>query len=234
MANIESILKTVGIIPVIKIDNPETAVPMAKALIKGGINAAEITFRTSAAAKAIERISSELPEMFVCAGTVLNTEQANLAVMCGAKAVISPGTNPEVVKWCNDNNTPIFPGCATPTEIESAMSMGLTTVKLFPAEVVGGISMLKALYGPYRGIKFMPTGGITTKNVEEYLGLPNVIACGGTWICAEDLLASENYTAIEENAREASKIVARLRGSTAGADIDSSTKSGAYLCGRIN
>ena len=157
MVNIEQILRQTGVIPVIKLDDELQAVPLGHALLEGGIAAAEITFRTPAAAKSIEKLSAALPEMLVCAGTVLSVEQAKLSVQCGAKAVISPGTNREVVEWCLENKVPVYPGCATPTEVESAMNLGLTTVKLFPAEVAGGVKMPKALYGPYRGVKFMPS-----------------------------------------------------------------------------
>ena len=161
MANVEQVLRDTGVIPVIKLEDEQKAVSLGRALLEGGIPAAEVTFRTPAAAKSIENIAKALPEMFVCAGTVLSVEQAKLAVDCGAKAVISPGTNRDVVEWCVKNNVPVYPGCATPSEVEAAMGMGLTTVKLFPAEVVGGVKMLQALYGPYRGVKFMPTGGIS-------------------------------------------------------------------------
>lgn len=211
MVTLEKKLHETGIIPVVKIDNAEDAVPMANALLKGGISVVEVTFRTSAAASAIEKIATNVPEMLVLAGTVLSVEQAKLAADCGAKAIISPGTNEEVVKWCIMHHVPVFPGCATPTEVEYAMSLGLTTVKLFPAEVVGGVNMLKALYGPYRGIKFMPTGGLSTSNVSDYLSLPNVVACGGSWLCTDALLASKDYCTIENNAREASDIVKQFR-----------------------
>lgn len=213
MANEDMLLKETGIIPVIKIENAEHAVPLAQALLRGGIRVAEVTFRTSAAAAVIERISSAFAgEMLVCAGTVLNIEQANLAAACGAKAIISPGTNPSVVSWCKQKRMPVYPGCATPTEIEAAMELGLTTVKLFPAEVVGGVSMLQALYGPYAGIRFMPTGGVTPENAEAYLKQPNVLACGASWICPDALLSKGDFAAIEQNARLASSIVQRARG----------------------
>jgi Entner-Doudoroff aldolase len=212
MVNYNNILKEIGIIPVIAIENEEHAVPMAEALIKGGLNAAEITFRTDAASASIKRISDAFPDMFVCAGTVLSVKQALLAMESGAKAIISPGTNISLVKWCIDNNIPIYPGCATPTEVETSTSvMGLETVKLFPAEVVGGIGMLKALYGPYKNVKFMPTGGISPQNVAEYLSLPNVIACGGSWICSTDLLNAGDFKTIENNAKDAAEIVKSLR-----------------------
>ena len=170
-----------------------------------------MTFRTPAAAKSIENIAKALPEMFVCAGTVLSVEQAKLAVDCGAKAVISPGTNRDVVEWCVKNNVPVYPGCATPSEVEAAMGMGLTTVKLFPAEVVGGVKMLQALYGPYRGVKFMPTGGISPSNVKEYLSQPNVIACGGSWLCPAGDINEGNWAAITQRARECMALVQEVR-----------------------
>lgn len=212
MESVENILYKTGIVPVIKIDNAEQAVPLAKALLAGGIHSAEITFRTPAAAKAIEKISENLPEMFVCAGTVLSADQAQLAASCGAKAIISPGTNPEVVAWCRERGMPVYPGCATPTEIESAMAMGLSTVKLFPAEVVGGVKMLKALAGPYQNIKFMPTGGISPENVTDYLKLPNVIACGGSWLCPGKAVEQSDWETITALAKEAAQLVSSVRG----------------------
>ncbi len=200
-------LKKIGIVPVVKINRAETAVGLAKALCKGGLPAAEITFRTDAAEEAIRLIAQEVPEVFVCAGTVLNVENAEKAVKAGAKAIISPGTNLEVVRWCVNHSVPVIPGCATPTEVEACMREGLELVKLFPAEVVGGVKMLKALAGPYASMTFMPTGGISTKNVGEYLALKNVAACGGSWIVPEKLLDEERYEEIEALAREAAALV---------------------------
>ena len=205
------ILKQAGVIPVIKLEDAGDAVPLAKALTAGGINSAEITFRTAAAAESIRRISEECPDMFVCAGTVLSVEQAKLAVQSGAKAVISPGTNPAVVSWCLENSVPVYPGCATPTEVEAALGMGLTTLKLFPAEVVGGIAMLKALYGPYSGVKFMPTGGVSPTNLAEYLAQPNVIACGGTWLCPQKAVADGNWQKITDLAQACTDMVQQIR-----------------------
>lgn len=199
-------LKKIGIVPVVKINRAETAVGLAKALCKGGLPAAEITFRTDAAEEAIRLIVQEVPEVFVCAGTVLNVENAEKAVKAGAKAIISPGTNLEVVRWCVNHSVPVIPGCATPTEVEACMREGLELVKLFPAEVVGGVKMLKALAGPYASMTFMPTGGISTKNVGEYLALKNVAACGGSWIVPEKLLDEERYEEIEALAREAAAL----------------------------
>ncbi len=204
-------MRSAGVIPVIKLDSPEQAVPLGRALLKGGVKAAEITFRSPAAAKSIEAVSKELPDMFVCAGTVLTVEQAKLAVDCGAKAIVSPGTNPKVVEWCLRENIPVYPGCATPTEVEAALSMGLSTVKLFPAEAIGGVKLLKALYGPYADVRFMPTGGIFPANLKEYLRLPNVLCCGGSWLCPEDAMANGDWERIEALARSCSELVKKLR-----------------------
>lgn len=199
-------LASIGIIPVIKINDAEKAVPLARALCAGGLPAAEVTFRTPAAAEAIRRIRAEVPAVCVCAGTVLNAETAERAVEAGAEAVISPGTNPAVVKWCLEMGVPVIPGCATPTEVEACMRMGLDFVKLFPAEVVGGVAMLKALAGPYSHMAFMPTGGVSPENAAAYLAQKNVVCCGGSWMVPEKLLESGDFAAIERLARAAAKI----------------------------
>lgn len=211
MSKADTILEETGIIPVIKLEDAEKAVPLARALLAGGIPAAEVTFRTAAAPKAIEAMARELPRLFVCAGTVLSVEQAKLAVDCGAKAVISPGTNREVVEWCLGHSIPVYPGCATPTEVEAALRLGLSTLKLFPAEVVGGVNMLKALRGPYGAVRFMPTGGISPENVMDYLRQPNVVACGGSWLCPERAVAEGDWKRIEQLAAGAAALVRRAR-----------------------
>lgn len=195
-----------GIIPVIKINRSEDAVPLAEALERGGLPAAEITFRSEAAEASIRAITRAVPGVSVCAGTILTVENARRAVDAGAKAVISPGTNPEVVEWCLSQGIPVLPGCATPSEVEVCIAMGLTAVKLFPAEVVGGVKMLKALSGPYAFMQFMPTGGISVANVKEYLALSNVFACGGSWIAPETLIDSGNFAEIERLAKQAAEM----------------------------
>lgn len=202
-------LASIGIIPVIKINDAEKAVPLARALYAGGLPAAEVTFRTPAAAEAIRRIRAEVPAVCVCAGTVLNAETAARAVEAGAEAVISPGTNPAVVEWCLKTGVPVIPGCATPTEVEACMRMGLDFVKLFPAEVVGGVAMLKALAGPYGHMAFMPTGGVSPENAAAYLAQKNVVCCGGSWMVPEKLLESGDFAAIEQLARTAAEIAQR-------------------------
>lgn len=204
------IMKETGIIPVVAIEDASAAVPMAEALMRGGLPVAEITFRTDAAAKAIRNIAASVPNMLVCAGTVRSVRQAELAADSGAKAVISPGTNNDVVRWCLKNGIAVFPGCVTPSEIENASALGLDIVKFFPAEAAGGIDMLKALHGPYSDIRFMPTGGISLQNASKYLSLPNVIACGGSWICSRELLQTCDYAAIEKNAAECAALVRSL------------------------
>ncbi len=204
-------LKQVGIVPVIKIDTAENAVPLAAALQAGGLPAAEITFRSDAAADAIRAISKSMPGIFICAGTVLNVETAKRALDAGAKAIISPGTNMELVRWCVKQGVTVIPGCATPTEVEACMREGLTTVKLFPAAVLGGVAMLKALAGPYFNMGFMPTGGISPSNVKEYLALNNVVACGGSWIAPEKLLKEKRFDEIQRLAEEAAKLRDEIR-----------------------
>jgi 2-dehydro-3-deoxyphosphogluconate aldolase/(4S)-4-hydroxy-2-oxoglutarate aldolase len=207
----EEILHQAGVVPVIKMDDAVHAVPLARALEKGGLPAAEITFRSAAAADSIRAIARDCPELFVCAGTVLTPQQAREAVDAGAKAVISPGTNTETVRWCLQNGVPVIPGCATPSEVELNMREGLKLVKLFPAEAVGGVAMLKALAGPYAAMKFMPTGGVRPCNVQEYLRLANVTACGGTWIVPGELLSAEKFDEIERLAQEAASLRDQVR-----------------------
>lgn len=204
-------LHNIGIIPVIRISNAKNAVPLAKILYAGGLPAAEITFRTDAAQESIRQIVQNVPEVCVCAGTILTVENAKIAVDAGAKAIISPGTNLEVVQWCIENNIPIIPGCATPTEVEVCIRMGLNVVKLFPAEAVGGTKLLKALSGPYAGVKFMPTGGITEKNVSDYLMLPNVLCCGGSWMVPEKSLNGDDFVKIGDLVQGASAIYRQVK-----------------------
>lgn len=201
------LLKQCGVIPVIQVQRQADAAPLAEALAKGGLQSAEITFRTEAAPGVIAEIAKRNQDFFVCAGTVLTVEQAKIAVENGAKAIISPGMNKDVVRHCLKQEIPVFPGCVTPTEIQAAMELGLRVLKLFPAEVVGGVSLLKALYGPFADVQFMPTGGVNLENLQNYLLQPNVIACGGTWIASAGLLAAGDFTQIEANAAAAAKLV---------------------------
>lgn len=196
-------ISLIGIVPVIKIDDVNKAVPLAKALCEGGIPVAEITFRTEQAEEAIARISRDVPDMLIGAGTVLTTEQANRAIDAGAKFIVSPGLNPEVVTYCMKQGVPITPGCISPSEIEQAIALGLEVVKFFPAEVAGGIKMIKALSAPYGSMRFIPTGGIDADNINDYLSFSKVLACGGSFMVPEKLLKENNFNQITLLAREA-------------------------------
>ena len=193
----------IGIVPVIAIDDADKAVPLAKALVKGGLPAAEVTFRTAAAEEAIKRIVAEVPEMLVGAGTVLTKEQADRAIAAGVKFIVSPGFNPEITKYVIDKGMLMMPGTATPGEMEQAMSMGLDVVKFFPAEQNGGVAKLKAVAGPYTNLRWMPTGGVNAKNLLDYLSFNKIVACGGTWMVKKDLIEAENWDEIERLTREA-------------------------------
>jgi len=196
-------LYEIGLIPVIKITDPAKAVPLAKALCRGGLPAAEITFRTSCAAEAIAAIVKECPDMLVGAGTVLNAEQADRAAAAGAKFIVSPGLNPTTVRHCQKIGVPILPGCSNPSDIEAAIELGLDTVKFFPAEAAGGVAMIKAMAAPYGAIQFMPTGGINADNLLQYLSFDKVLACGGSFMVKESLIDSGDFDAIENLTREA-------------------------------
>lgn len=196
-------ISAIGIVPVIKIEDVSKAVPLAKALCDGGLPCAEITFRAAGADKAIRAITDALPEMLVGAGTVLTTEQVDQAVEAGAKFIVSPGLNPKVVRYCVEKGIPVTPGCANPSDIEQAIELGLDVVKFFPAEAAGGIKMIKAMAAPYGNIKFMPTGGINAKNLNDYLSFPKIIACGGSWMVNEDLIKAGQFDQITALARQA-------------------------------
>lgn len=200
-------LAELRIVPVVSVSDAAKAVPMARALAAGGLPAAEITFRTPAATDAIAAIAREVPEVLLLAGTVLDVPTAERAVEAGASCIVSPGTNPEVVAWCQSKGIPVLPGCATPTEAEACLRMGLTAVKLFPAEAIGGRALLKALAGPYPQLKFMPTGGISPKNAGDYLSLPNVFCCGGSWLTPPSLLEASDWPAVTALARSSREAV---------------------------
>ena len=196
-------LGTYGIVPVVVLQDAAKAEPLAEALCKGGLACAEVTFRTDAAEESIRIMSEKFPEMLVGAGTVLTTEQADRAVKAGAKFIVSPGLNPEVVKWCQAHEVPVIPGIVTPTEMEQAIGLGLTMVKFFPAEAAGGVKMIKALSAPYGNVRFMPTGGISPANMEDYLSFPKVFACGGSWMVKKDLIQAGAFDRITELCRQA-------------------------------
>jgi len=192
-----------GIVPVVKIENAEDALPLGRALLDGDLPIAEITFRTSAAEKSIKSLTRELPELLVGAGTVLTVEQAKKAVSAGAKFIVSPGFNPKVVDYCLENSIPVTPGINNPTQIEMALERGIEVVKFFPAEASGGLPLLKSMSAPYTGIKFIPTGGINQNNLCSYLSNSKVLACGGSWMVKADLISSGNFNEITRLTKEA-------------------------------
>ncbi len=196
--NIYEKIHATGIIPVIAIEDADKAVPLANALKEGGLPCAEVTFRTAAAEDAIRNIAQNLPDMLVGAGTVLTTEQVDRAVNAGAKFIVSPGLNPKVVRYCLDKNIPIVPGCANPSDVEAAIELGLSVVKFFPAEQAGGLAMIKAMSAPYVNMKFMPTGGINEKNLNDYLAFNKILACGGSWMAKADLINNDKFDEIRE------------------------------------
>ena len=193
----------IGIIPVIKINDASKAVPLAKALIDGGLAAAEVTFRTDAAEESIRAITKAYPDMIVGAGTVLTIEQAKRALDAGAKFIVSPGFNPKVVSWCLEQGVTPLPGCTTPSEIEQALELGLEVVKFFPAEQSGGLAKIKAMSAPYGSVKFMPTGGVSLDNVNEYLNNNKIIACGGSFMVKESYIDNDNWEEITNLTKKA-------------------------------
>ena len=202
----------IGIIPVVVLDDVKDAEPLADALYRGGLPCAEVTFRTEAAEESIRKMSAKYPDMLVGAGTVLTKEQVDRAVAAGAKFIVSPGLNPEVVKYCQEKGVPVTPGTQTPSEMELAMSLGLDLVKFFPAEPAGGIKMIKAVAAAYVNLSFMPTGGINSENVREYLAYDRILACGGSWMVSKDLIKAGDFAKIEKLVREAAGIVKEIRG----------------------
>ncbi len=205
-------ISEIGIIPVVVLDDVKDAEPLAEALIKGGLPSAEVTFRTEAAEESIRIMSEKFPEMLVGAGTVLTIAQAQRAKEAGAQFIVSPGFDPEIVAWCQKENIAVLPGTCTPSEVIQAYNMGLNTLKFFPAEQAGGLPMIKAMCAAFTTLKFMPTGGINAKNVEDYLNYDRIIACGGSWMVSPDLIRSGDFDQIEKLVREASDIVKKIRG----------------------
>lgn len=201
-AVLEQIAK-IGIVPVVKLDREEDALPLAKALCAGGLPCAEVTFRTDAAAGAIKIMTEHFPDMCVGAGTVLNAAQVDAAVAAGAKFIVSPGLNPRTVRYCMEKGVPVTPGTSSPSDIEQAIELGLEVVKFFPAEQSGGLAKIKAMAAPYGNVKFMPTGGINAGNLTAYLDFPKVVACGGSWMVPGDLVNAGAWDKIEQLTREA-------------------------------
>ena len=192
-----------GVVPVVVLDRVEDAVPTAKALLSGGVDVMEITLRTKAALASIEAVAKACPEMCVGAGTVLTLEQCKQSVAAGAKFIVSPGFDRAVVEWCLAEGVSVTPGCVTPTEITAALAMGLKVIKFFPADVYGGLSAMKSLSGPFGDVKFIPTGGISAKNMDEYVSAPFIHAVGGSWLCAKQDILDGKFDKITELSREA-------------------------------
>lgn len=198
-------LGNAGVIPVVVLEHAEDSVPTAEALLAGGVDVMEITFRTRAARASIAAVSAACPDMLVGAGTVITLEQCKAAVEAGAKFIVSPGYNEEVVTWCVENNVVVTPGCVTPTEIMAAIAHGLKIIKFFPANVYGGLSAMQALAGPFADIKFIPTGGVNASNLTEYISSPVIFAVGGSWMCKKTDISAHNFDKITALCAEARK-----------------------------
>ena len=233
MNEIQKRMYEIGIIPVIAMEDANLAVPLANALVKGGIPAAEVTFRTAAGEEAIRQMAQNCPEILVGAGTILNVEQAQRAVNAGAKFIVSPGFNQDVVTWCVENDVPIFPGCVNASDMTRACNSGLEIVKFFPAEASGGLNMIKNLAPVFPKLKFMPTGGVNTKNMLAYLGYDRIIGCGGTWMVKKDLIEGRKWDEITAICKDAVKTMLGFHVKHVGincADDAETAKTAAQLC----
>ena len=210
--DIADLLRPAGVVPVIVIEREDQAVPLARALVAGGLHVLEVTFRTAAAAGAIAAIRREVPEAVVGAGTLLTVEQVRAAKKAGAAFGVAPGFDPAIVDEAKSQFLPFCPGVATASEVSQALTAGRSTLKFFPAEAAGGVKMIKNLLGAFRsaGVRFMPTGGVSAGNLADYLSVPEVICCGGTWIVPKNSLAAGDYATIKKLASEATSIAKRV------------------------
>ena len=222
-----------GIVPVVVLDDAKDAVPTAKAMLAGGIDVMEITFRTAAAAESIAAVARECPDMLVGAGTVINLEQCKQAVELGAKFIVSPGYDEETVAWCVENGIAVTPACVTPTEIMMAKKHGLNVLKFFPANVYGGLNAIKALAAAFPGLKFLPTGGVNPQNLAEFAVSPYVYAVGGSWVCPKKEVAAGNFDKITALCQEARKILLGFELAHLGINCDDADASDA-VCGDFN
>ena len=211
MMDIAEKFQKLGVVPVVVLEDTKDAVPLAKALVEGGLPCAEVTFRTEVAEESIRLMTEQFPEMLVGAGTVLTREQVDAAVAAGAKFIVSPGFDPEIVDYCLEKEIPIFPGCVTPSEVAQAVKRGLKVVKFFPAEPAGGVAMIKAMAAPYNQLRFMPTGGIGTQNLKDYLGFDKIICCGGSWMVKADLIKNGEFEKICNLTKEAKELAKSIR-----------------------
>ncbi len=216
MKTIEEQFYDYGVVPVVVLEDAKDALPLAKALKEGGLPCAEVTFRTDAAEESIRLIRREYPDMLVGAGTVLGIDQAERALEAGAKFIVSPGFDPQVVDDCLERDVPVFPGCITPSEVAQAVKRGMEVLKFFPAEQAGGLAMIKAMAAPYTMVKFMPTGGISEKNLKEYLECDKIICCGGSWMVKGSLIKNGEFGKIRKLVKEAVELVASIRGKEKG------------------
>ena len=201
-----------GVVPVVVLEDTKDAVPLAKALVEGGLPCAEVTFRTEAAEESIRFMAEQFPEMLVGAGTVLTTEQVDAAVGAGAKFIVSPGFDSKIVDYCLEKDIPVFPGCITPSEVAQAVKRGLKVVKFFPAEQFGGVATIKAMAAPYTMLKFMPTGGVSLKNLKDYLSCDKILCCGGSWMVKGDMIKAGEFDKISEMAKDAVALAKEIRG----------------------
>lgn len=211
MKSIEEQFHEFGVVPVVVLEDAKDALPLAEALTEGGLPCAEVTFRTEAAEESIRLMSEKYPEMLVGAGTVLTMEQVDRAAAAGAKFIVSPGFDPEIVDYCLEKKIPVFPGCITPSEVAQAVKRGMKVVKFFPAEQAGGVAMIKAMAAPYTMVKFMPTGGISAKNLKDYLSFDKIICCGGSWMVKGEMIKNGEFDKIRELTKEAVALAAEIR-----------------------
>lgn len=211
MKTIEEQFQELGVVPVVVLNDAKDAVPLAEALVEGGLPCAEVTFRTDAAEESIRLMSEKYPQMLVGAGTVLTVEQVDRAVGAGAKFIVSPGFDAEIVDYCLSKKISVFPGCITPSEVAQAVKRGLKVVKFFPAEQFGGVATIKALAAPYTKVNFMPTGGVSAKNLKEYLSYDRIVACGGSWMVKGDLVKAGEFDKIRELTAEAVALAKEIR-----------------------
>lgn len=211
MSTIHEQFEQFGVVPVVVLEDAKDAGPLAEALVKGGLPCAEVTFRTAAAEQSIKTMTDLYPDMLVGAGTVLTTDQVDRATGAGAKFIVSPGFDPEIVDYCIQKEIPVFPGCITPSEVAQAIKRGLKVIKYFPAAQFGGVDTIKALAAPYTSIQFMPTGGINAKNLKDYLSCDKILCCGGSWMVKADLVNAKEFDKICELTKEAAELVKKIR-----------------------
>ncbi len=210
--NLSKVLESVPVVPLVQAEDPAIAIDVSRALAAGGLTVAEVVFRTDRALECLRAVADEVPEMIAGAGTVLSVEQAEQAIANGAKFIVSPGLDADVVKTCQEAGIPVYPGVYTPSEIQRAYNLGLDVVKFFPASIAGGVKAIKAVAGVFRTMKFMPTGGVSASNLAEFLAVPSVLACGGSWLTPADTIAAGDYQKITQLAEEAIEIARKARG----------------------